>query len=112
MVSSLAPLGSVVGQVLLRLADGALEITIARLVEADEEDEPSPSCRYKARYCCPAKRVRSSRKSVPLTALESGKGNRGPKSSSRSIACLTFARCLGGRRVKKSSTGVRPCGVS
>jgi len=39
MVSSLALLGSVVGQVLARLADGAPEIAIARLVEADEEDE-------------------------------------------------------------------------
>lgn len=39
MVSSLVLLGLVVSHVLLRLAGGALEITIAWLVEADEEDE-------------------------------------------------------------------------
>jgi hypothetical protein len=39
MVSSLVLLGSVVGQVLVRLANGAREVAIACLVEADEEDE-------------------------------------------------------------------------
>src|SRR5438876_5491497 len=39
MVSSLVLLASVVGQVLLRLAHGAIEIAVARFVKADEEDE-------------------------------------------------------------------------
>src|SRR5579884_342010 len=39
MVSSLAMLGAVVGQVLLRLTNGAAEIAVARLVESHEEDE-------------------------------------------------------------------------
>ena len=97
---------------LVRLADRAAEIAVARLVESDEEDERVAVLEVQDAVLLPGEARPQLAELGAFDGARVGEGKPRTEESRRSIACLTFTRCLAGRSVRKSSTGVRPCGVS